>query len=77
MRFPSWTTIRSPWSSTVGGTAACNTYFGGYTISGAEITFSGLGQTMMACSPDEVMESETKYLQALLWLTASPRLATR
>ena len=49
----------------VGGQAACNNYFGGYTISDNEISFSDLGQTMMACAPDEVMESETKYLQAL------------
>lgn len=49
----------------IGGTAACNGYFGGYTISGTEISFSDLGQTMMACEPAEVMDSETKYLQAM------------
>jgi heat shock protein HslJ len=48
----------------VGGTSACNSYFGGYTITGAEISFSDLGQTMMACEPEEVMDSETMYLQA-------------
>ena len=48
-----------------GGVSACNNYFGGYTISGAEISFSDLGQTMMACEPEEVMDSETKYLRAM------------
>ena len=49
----------------VGGTSACNSYFGSYNISSGEITFSDLGQTMMACEPEEVMESEAKYLEAL------------
>jgi heat shock protein HslJ len=49
----------------VGGTSACNSYFGGYAISGSEIAISDLGQTMMACSPEEVMDSETAYLEAL------------
>ncbi len=48
-----------------GGTSACNSYFGSYTISGAEIGFSGLGSTMMACEPVEVMDSESAYLAAL------------
>lgn len=47
------------------GTAACNGYGATVTTSGAEITFSGLGATEMACSPDEVMESEQRYLEAL------------
>jgi heat shock protein HslJ len=54
----------------VGGTAACNSYFGGYTITGAEISFSDLGQTMMACEPEEVMDSETIYLQAMALVDA-------
>ncbi|MGH8912919.1 MAG: META domain-containing protein [Acidimicrobiia bacterium] len=48
-----------------GGTSACNSYFGGYSISSGAISFSDLGQTMMACVEDEVMESEAKYLEAL------------
>jgi len=47
------------------GTAACNGYGATVTTSGAEITFSGLGATEMACSPNEVMESEQRYLEAL------------
>jgi heat shock protein HslJ len=49
----------------VGGDSACNSYFGDYTMSGNEIAFSDLGQTMMACEPAEVMESEGKYHEAL------------
>lgn len=49
----------------VGGTSACNSYFGNYDISSGEITFSDLGQTMMACEPEEVMDSEAQYLAAL------------
>ena len=48
-----------------GGTSACNQYFGAYTLSGNELTFGDMGQTMMACMPEEVMESETAYLEAL------------
>lgn len=47
------------------GTAACNGYGATVAISGAEITVSGLGATEMACSPDEVMELERRYLEAL------------
>lgn len=53
-----------------GGTSACNSYFGDYTISGSEITFSDLGQTMMACEPEQVMDSETQYLQAMALVDA-------
>ena len=48
-----------------GGTSACNQYFGAYTISGAELSFGDMAQTMMACMPDEVMDSESRYLEAL------------
>lgn len=56
--------------NSAGGISACNNYFGGYEISGSSISFSELGQTMMACSPDEVMESEAKYLEALALVDA-------
>jgi heat shock protein HslJ len=48
-----------------GGTAACNGYGGSYSISGDTITFSELSQTEMACFPEETMESEQRYLEAL------------
>jgi heat shock protein HslJ len=50
----------------VGGTAACNGYGGSYTFSGNEISITEVFQTEMACTPEEIMESERKYLEALL-----------
>lgn len=55
---------------TAGGTAACNGYFAVSSMSGSEISFAELGATAMACSPEEVMESEQRYLDAL------PRVAS-
>jgi len=49
-----------------GGTAACNGYGGAYTISGLELTFAPPAVTEMACMPEEVMESEARYLAALV-----------
>ncbi len=49
----------------VAGKAACNNYFAGYTLSAAEISFTDAGSTMMACTPEEVMTSESTYLAAL------------
>jgi heat shock protein HslJ len=50
---------------TAGGTAACNGYGGSFAISGADMSFSNLGWTEMACVPETVMESEAMYLEAL------------
>ncbi len=52
-------------AGTAHGTSACNQYFGAYTLSGNELTFADMGSTMMACMPDEVMDSELAYLEAL------------
>ena len=49
-----------------GGTAACNGYGGMYEIAGAQITFSELLGTEMACVDEGVMESEQSYLGGLL-----------
>jgi len=49
----------------VGGTAACNGYGGTYVLSGDEIAFTEFASTQMACSPNQVMVSEQKYLTAL------------
>lgn len=50
----------------LGGNAGCNNYFGSYTISGDQVTVSGVGSTMMFCSePEGVMDQETAYLAAL------------
>lgn len=48
----------------VGGTAACNQYFGRIDTSGGRLSISELGQTEMACEPD-VMAIESAYLAAL------------
>ncbi len=50
---------------TAGGKSACNQWFGGYTLSGNELTFSDLGGTLMACVDEGVMDSETAFLSAL------------
>jgi putative lipoprotein len=48
-----------------GGKSACNQWFGGYTLSGNELTFTDIGQTMMACVDEGVMDSETAFVTAL------------
>jgi heat shock protein HslJ len=50
---------------TAGGKSACNQWFAGYTLSGDELTFTDIGQTMMACVDEGVMESETAFTAAL------------
>jgi heat shock protein HslJ len=50
---------------TAGGKSACNQWFGGYTLSGNELTFTDIGGTLMACTDEGVMESETAFLTAL------------
>lgn len=50
----------------IGGTAACNSYGGRYEISSGEFSIEdGLAVTEMACFPEEVMESEQRFLEAL------------
>jgi len=48
-----------------GGTAACNGYGGSYAVTGTRITFTDLAWTEMGCIPEEIMDSERKYLDAL------------
>ncbi len=53
-------------SGQIGGTAACNGYGGEYQLSGNVFSITGgLAVTEMACQPDEVMESERRFLEAL------------
>ena len=48
------------------GSAGCNNYFAGYTVSGNNITVEPPGATFMFCeSPEGVMEQETAYLAPL------------
>jgi len=46
------------------GTTGCNTYFGGYVLSGTAITFEPMGATEMAC-PEPRMAIESAWLTAL------------
>lgn len=53
-------------SGQIGGTAACNGYGGEYQLSGSEFSIEGgFAVTEMACAPEEVMESEQRFLDAL------------
>jgi heat shock protein HslJ len=47
------------------GTAACNGYGGTYELSGSTITFSGLAMTGMGCSPEESMQAEAMFTDAI------------
>lgn len=49
----------------LGGTAGCNLYFGGYTLDGNRIAIDGIGSTLMYCSDPGVMEQEQLYLSLL------------
>jgi heat shock protein HslJ len=48
-----------------GGKSACNQWFSSYTLSGNELTFGEMGQTMMACVDEGVMESEDAFTTAM------------
>src|SRR5688572_152033 len=52
----------------VGGTSACNQYFGSIAFSGNAIRITGVGSTEMACEPD-VMETEAAFIAALMAVT--------
>ena len=51
----------------ISGSAGCNSYFGAYTIEGADgLAFSGIGSTLMAClEPEGIMDQEQAYFTAL------------
>jgi heat shock protein HslJ len=49
----------------VGGTASCNSYGGEYRTSGSALTFGDLFITEMACQPQEAMDAESLFMQAL------------
>ncbi len=48
----------------VSGLGACNRYFGSASVNGSDISFSGIGATMMACAP-ALMDQERKLFEAL------------
>ena len=49
----------------VSGSGGCNSYFGGYSITGDKIRFSDLGMTLMACLDNQANQQETDYFNAL------------
>jgi heat shock protein HslJ len=48
----------------VGGSSACNSFFGTLTLDGEKASFTGLGRTLMACDAER-MSLEDAYLAAL------------
>ncbi|WP_339904624.1 META domain-containing protein [Pseudomonas guineae] len=46
------------------GNAGCNHWFAGYTLTGAQISFSAAGSTRKMCAP-ALMEQETRFLENL------------
>lgn len=49
----------------INGTTGCNRFFGHYTQSGANLTFSGVGMTKMACMEDGIMGQEIAFTAIL------------
>ncbi len=51
---------------TIGGTTGCNSYFASVEyLSGGELRIGGVGQTEMACFPEEVMDQEAQFGAAI------------
>ncbi|MGE6790916.1 META domain-containing protein [Pseudomonas guineae] len=46
------------------GNAGCNHWFAGYTLTGAQISFSAAGSTRKICAP-ALMEQEARFLENL------------
>jgi heat shock protein HslJ len=62
------TTVTAEFSdeARVAGKASCNQYFGSARAEeGGRLAVGPLASTMMACSPQGVMDQETRYLAAL------------
>jgi len=51
-------------ADSVAGDAGCNTYSGGYTLDGDQVTVGPLASTMKACD-EAIMTQETQFLTAL------------
>ena len=52
-------------TQTAGGNASCNSYSSEYQLDGSSIAFPMAMSTMMACSPQEIMDQETAFLSLL------------
>lgn len=61
------TTITAEFSAEerVAGTSGCNRYMGSAKADSGRIAMGPFGATLMACSPDDVMKQESRYLAAL------------
>lgn len=57
----------------LGGTSACNSYFGSISADGDTLIVSDLGSTMMACVEEGVMDLESVFLGAMQRVTAATR----
>jgi len=55
----------------LGGTAACNQYFGEFVGLPGALRVEGLGQTEMACVDSALMDLESRYLTALGSVTSA------
>jgi heat shock protein HslJ len=60
----SFTPGEDPAQGSVAGSAGCNRYTAGYTREGANLTIEMPATTLMMC-PEEIMDAETAFLQAL------------
>lgn len=49
----------------VSGTASCNGYGGTFSLSGSSISISDLAMTDMACSPEETMDAQAMFSDAI------------
>ena len=49
----------------ISGTAGCNSYGGGYKVSGSTITVDSVFSTLMACMDNDVMAQEQTFLALL------------
>lgn len=49
----------------LGGTTGCNSYFGSYETSGDKLNVGEMGQTLMACLEEGLMEQESSFLAML------------
>lgn len=62
----------------VGGSAGCNHYGGPARLRGNRVSVGPIASTLMACTPDSIMDQEAVYLQALeaadRWQLAGDRL---
>lgn len=49
----------------INGTTGCNRFFGGYSQSRGDVSFSGIGMTKMACMEDGIMGQEIAFTNIL------------